>query len=34
VQLPVAVLIGLLSHSVLGPSFLRIAQRKADEVSK
>ena len=34
VQLPIAVLIGLLSHSVLGPSFLRIAQRKADEVSK
>lgn len=34
VQLPIAVLIGLLSHSVLGPTLLRIAQRKADEVSK
>ncbi len=34
VQLPVAVLIGLLAHRVLGPAILRIVASKADEVSK
>ena len=34
VQLPVAVLIGLLAHRVLGPSILRIAAKKAEEVAK
>lgn len=33
-QLPIAVMIGLLSHRVLGPALLRIAARKAEEVSK
>ena len=31
---PIAVLIGLLSHRVLGPALLRIAAQKAEEVSK
>lgn len=34
VQLPIAVLIGLLSHRVLGPALMRIAAQKAEEVSK
>ena len=34
VQLPIAVLIGLLSHRVLGPALLRIAAQKAEEVTK
>ena len=34
VQLPIAVLIGLLSHRALGPALLRIAAQKAEEVSK
>ena len=34
VQLPIAVMIGLLSHRVLGPGLLRIAARKAEEVGK
>lgn len=34
VQLPIAVLIGLLSHRVLGPALLRIAAQKAEEVAK
>lgn len=34
VQLPIAVLIGLLAHRVLGPALLRIAAQKAEEVSK
>lgn len=34
VQLPIAVLIGLLAHKVLGPAFLRIAAKKAEEVAK
>lgn len=34
VQFPVAVLIGLLAHRVLGPSILRIAAKKAEEVEK
>ena len=34
VQLPVAVLIGLLAHRVLGPAILRIVASKAEEVSK
>lgn len=34
VQLPIAVLIGLLAHRVIGPAILRIAAKKADEVSK
>lgn len=34
VQLPIAVLIGLLSHRVLGPALMRFAAQKAEEVSK
>lgn len=34
VQLPIAVLIGLLSHRVLGPALLRIGVQKAEEMSK
>ena len=34
VQLPIAVLIGLLSHRVLGPALMRFAAQKADEVTK
>jgi hypothetical protein len=34
VQHPIAVLIGLLAHRVLGPALLRIAAKKAEEVSK
>lgn len=34
VQFPVAVVIGLLAHRVLGPSILRIAAKKAEEVGK
>lgn len=33
-QFPVAVLIGLLTHRVLGPAILRIAARKAEESTK
>jgi hypothetical protein len=33
-QFPVAVLIGLLAHRVLGPAILRVAASKAEEVSK
>lgn len=33
-QLPIAVMIGLLSHRVLGPALLRFASRKAEEVTK
>lgn len=34
VQLPIAVVIGLLSHRILGPALLRIAAQKAEGVSK
>lgn len=34
VQLPIAVMIGLLSHRVLGPALLRFASRKVEEVTK
>lgn len=34
IQFPVAVVIGLLAHRVLGPSILRIAAKKAEEVGK
>ena len=34
VQFPVAMLIGLLAHRVLGPSILRIAAKKAEEFEK
>jgi len=34
VQLPIAVVIGLLAYRVLGPSVLRIAAKKAEEVAK
>lgn len=34
VQLPIAVVIGLLSHRVLGPALLRIATQKAEEAAK
>ena len=34
VQLPIAVMIGLLSHRVLGPGLLRLAARKVEEVGK
>jgi hypothetical protein len=34
VQLPIAVLIGLLSHRVLGPALLRIAAKKVGEVGQ
>lgn len=33
-QLPVAVLIGLTSHRVLGPAFMRLANKKAEELAK
>lgn len=33
-QFPVAVLIGLLAHRVLGPSILRIAAKKVGEIQK
>lgn len=33
-QLPVAVLIGLTSHRVLGPAFMRFAAKKAEEYAK
>jgi hypothetical protein len=33
-QLPVAVLIGLVSHRVLGPAILRIVARKTEDMSK
>lgn len=33
-KLPVAVLIGLTSHRVLGPAIMRIAQKKAEDLSK
>lgn len=33
-QLPVAVLIGLTSHRVLGPAVMRFAAKKAEELSK
>ena len=34
VQLPIAVLIGLLAHRVIGPFLMRFAARKADEAIK
>lgn len=34
IQFPVAVVIGLLAHRVLGPSILRIAAKNAEEVGK
>lgn len=34
VQLPIAVLIGLLSHRVIGPALMRFAAQKAEEVTK
>jgi hypothetical protein len=34
VQLPIAVLIGLLAHRVLGPALMRFAAQKAEEASK
>lgn len=34
VQFPVAVVIGLLVHRVLGPAILRIAAKKAEEIEK
>ena len=34
VQLPIAVLIGLLSHRVLGPALMRFTAQKAEEVTK
>lgn len=34
VQLPIAVLIGLLAHRVLGPALLRIAEQKIEEATK
>lgn len=33
-QLPLAVLIGLTSHRVLGPAFMRLANKKAEELAK
>ena len=33
-QLPAAVVVGLLAHRVLGPAFMRFASKKIDEVSK
>ncbi len=33
-QLPLAVLIGLTSHRVLGPAFMRFAAKKAEEFAK
>lgn len=33
-QLPIAVVVGLLSHKVLGPAIVRLVGRKAEEVSK
>lgn len=33
-QLPVAVLVGLTSHRVLGPAFMRLANKQAEELAK
>lgn len=33
-QLPIAVLVGLTSHRVLGPAFMRFAAKKAEEYTK
>lgn len=33
-QLPVAVLVGLLAHRILGPAILRIARKKSEDLSK
>ena len=33
-QLPVAVLIGLTSHRVLGPAVMRLAAKKAEDIAK
>lgn len=33
-QLPIAVLIGLTSHRVLGPAFMRFASKKVEEYTK
>ena len=33
-KLPIAVVIGLLAHRVLGPALLKFAQKKAEEVSQ
>lgn len=33
-QLPVAVLVGLMSHKVIGPAIMKFATKKADEVTK
>lgn len=34
VQFPIAVAVGLLAHTVLGPALIRVVRAKADEVSK
>ena len=34
IQLPIAVLVGLLAHRVIGPFLMRFAARKADEAIK
>lgn len=33
-QLPAAVVVGLLAHRVLGPAFMKLAANKVDEVAK
>lgn len=33
-QLPIAVIVGLTSHRVLGPAFMRFASKKAEEYTK
>ena len=33
-QLPTAVVVGLLAHRVLGPAFMRLASKKLDDVAK
>lgn len=33
-QLPVAVLVGLLVHSVLGPAIMRIVRKKSEDLAK
>lgn len=33
-QLPVAVIVGLMTHKVIGPSLMKFATKKADEVTK
>lgn len=33
-QLPIAVVVGLTAHRVLGPAFMRFAAKKAEELSK